>query len=131
MLDSLYIRLTLSHCVLPHARHHPLPRTYLVLAKFLYVPLFCANRSHSQIDCNKDGAAEERPVYELISGSCQERQAEIYGSLAGVMWTQQVGEYRMRRELIAVVLDAQTVQICMIGVLEHMRCEYCRHERGG
>ena len=121
----------LSHPVLPYARHHPLPRTYLVLAKFLYVPLFGANRSHSKIDRNKDGAAEERPVYRPICGSCQERQAEIDGSLAGVMWTQQVGEYRMRGELIAVLLNAQTVQICMIGVLEYMRCEYCRHERGG
>jgi hypothetical protein len=111
---------------LPNPGYHSFPRTYLVSAKFIHIPLFRADRCHTKVDGYKDSAAEQRPIYDPTSRGCQKRQEKVYGGLAGVMRAQQVREDGMGGKSITLVLGAQLIQIRVVGVLECVR----REDRG-
>ena len=56
---------------LPDARYHSLPRTYLLSAKLLHVPLLRAYCCYSKVNRYKYRTAEQCPIHDSALRSCQ------------------------------------------------------------
>lgn len=44
------------------------------------------------------------------------------------MWAEEIGKQTVCRELVALVLGAQAVEVCVIAVLQGVGCEDCGHQ---
>jgi len=115
----------------PDPGHHSVPRTYLVCAISVPVPLLGSSSSDAKVGSNKDCGTQQCPIYGAMCGCCHDRQQCIDGHFACVVWAEQIWEERVRWELVAFALDAKAVEIGMVGMLECLRCENGRNQAQG
>lgn len=93
--------------------NHEPPTLNLLSTEFLHVPLLRRLGRETEVDSDKDQAAQHGPVDHLTRRGSQQSERQVYNAFCPVMWTHDTAEDRMvwegiflqrEQEVVAVVL---------------------------